>query len=148
MRVLEVEAVVRQAVQPVVDNVHDLEVRAFVSGLITSVGLAAINTAMNARDAGEPVSVLAFDASSMQFDFPELSRDRLVSALDASTGLGLDVCAAALQALERTLADRLREYDAIRIERLGMARTATRGGFELELDEDLRVVQESSPVLV
>ena len=85
MRVLEVEAVVRQAVQPVVDNVHDLEVRAFVSGLITSVGLAAINTAMNARDAGEPVSVLAFDASSMQFDFPELSRDRLVSALDAST---------------------------------------------------------------
>ena len=58
------------------------------------------------------------------------------------------MCAAALQALERTLADRLREYDAIRIERLGMARTATRGGFELELDEDLRVVQESSPVLV
>ncbi len=148
IRLGELEAMVGQAIRIRLPDVHSLELRGFVAGLLTSFGLAAVSLARRGISAGFAEVISTFN-SRQGFDFFQLPREKLLRFLDAASGLGIINCDIGLHQIEAEVERRLEEKDAVIIAGLGRIRRLSGEGLELSLADDLRIAAptEGPPVV-
>jgi hypothetical protein len=139
----ELKDMLQSTLRARINDLHPAELDAFVSGLVSTVGLRVVNLAFDARHRGEPVYIDSFRSSRI-FDFDLLPLGEIVSALDANSGLGLDACEAGLSAIEEEVIDRLRSVPKVTIDRLGTISKVGEGYYELQLDPELKIVDFTS----
>ncbi|HEV2150336.1 MAG TPA: hypothetical protein VGR37_23250 [Longimicrobiaceae bacterium] len=134
----ELESLIRTTASATIEDLADVEVESYLTGLVTSIGLRAVDIALEARLSGAAVSVESF-ISHDGFDFVEFPRAEIVRQLDASCGLGVAVCGSVLDAIDATVKQRLARTGEVDIELLGTAVLSPDRGMVLWLDENLKV---------
>lgn len=139
IRLHDAEDVVRSRLLEHYEDLEKIEVTAFVSALVNTFGLAALNAFFSRERSSGTHSIDRFEGYKDCFDFVQLPRAELLRSLEAASGLRASACSAALVGLEELVFASLSPSDAVELEAIGTIRQESTGSYSLELAQSQRV---------